>query len=167
MIPVLVLLAAVGNAGALVMLRKAVMGEPAAASFSLTQLWTLLHRRVWIAGISTLLAASALQATALSIGAVAQVQLIIILELPLTLIFASIVLGGPLHAREWTAVVTMTVGVALLLLPTGEMEVRVRGSPPNDWIWPSRRPRAPRHDRDGELPQLDVRLSPAYFVWND
>ena len=55
------------------------------------------------------------QATALSIGAVAQVQLIIILELPFTLVLASIVLGGPLNTREWTAIAAMTVGVALLL----------------------------------------------------
>jgi drug/metabolite transporter (DMT)-like permease len=115
MILILVLLAALANAAALVMLRKAALNEPAAPSFSLNQLWTLLHRRVWAAGIATLLAASTLQATALSIGAVSQVQLIIILELPLTLVLASITLGGSLRTREWTAIAAMTAGVALLL----------------------------------------------------
>ena len=43
---VLVLLAALANAGALVLLRKAALSEPAAPSFSLRQLWTLLHRPV-------------------------------------------------------------------------------------------------------------------------
>ena len=57
----------------------------------------------------------ALQATALSIGALSAVQLIIILELPFTLILGSIVLGGPLGIREWTAIASMTLGVALLL----------------------------------------------------
>ncbi len=115
LVPVLVLLAASANAAALVMLRKAALNEPAAPSFSLNQLWALLHSRLWAAGIATLFAASTLQATALSIGAVAQVQLIIILELPFTLILASIVLGGPLKTREWTAIAAMTAGVALLL----------------------------------------------------
>jgi drug/metabolite transporter (DMT)-like permease len=115
LVVVLVLIAASANAAALVMLRKAALSEPAAPSFSLNQLWALLHRRLWAAGIATLFAASTLQATALSIGAVAQVQLIIILELPFTLVLSSIVLGGPLKTREWTAIAAMTVGVALLL----------------------------------------------------
>jgi drug/metabolite transporter (DMT)-like permease len=115
LVPVLVLIAASADAAGLVMLRKAALNEPAAPSFSINQLWALLHSRLWAAGIGTLFAASALQATALGIGAVAQVQLIIILELPFTLILASIVLGGPLKTREWTAIATMTGGVALLL----------------------------------------------------
>lgn len=121
LVVVLVLLAASANAAALVMLRKAALGEPAASSFSLNQLWALLHSRLWAAGIATLFTASTLQATALSIGAVAQVQLIIILELPFTLVLASIVLGGTLKAREWTAIAAMTVGVALfyMLEPRG------------------------------------------------
>jgi hypothetical protein len=40
---------------------------------------------------------------------------IIILELPFTLILGSIVLGGSLRTQEWTAIATMTLGVALLL----------------------------------------------------
>jgi len=116
LVVVLVLIAASANAAALVMLRKAALNEPAARSFSLNQLWALLHRRLWAAGIATLFAASTLQATALSIGAVAQVQLIIILELPFTLVLSSIVLGGPLKTREWTAIAAMTVGLLLYML---------------------------------------------------
>ena len=49
MVPVVVLmlLAALANAGALVLLRKTALGEPAASSFSLRQRWSLLHRPVW------------------------------------------------------------------------------------------------------------------------
>ncbi len=43
----LVVLAALANVAALVLLRKASQREPAAPSFSLRQLWTLLHRPVW------------------------------------------------------------------------------------------------------------------------
>ena len=112
---VLVLLAALANAGALVLLRKAALSEPAASSFSLRQLWSLLHRPVWACGMATIFIGFTLQATALSIGALSAVQLIIILELPFTLILGSIVLGGSLRTQEWTAIATMTLGVALLL----------------------------------------------------
>ena len=111
----LVLFAAAANACALVLLRKAALSEPQQPSFTLRQLWTLLHRPVWAAGMATIFVGFALQATALSIGALSAVQLIIILELPFTLILGSIVLGGPLGIREWTAIASMTLGVALLL----------------------------------------------------
>ena len=112
---VLVLLAALANAGALVLLRKAALSEPAAPSFSLRQLWTLLHRPVWAGGMAMIFVGFVLQATALGIGAVSLVQLVLVLELPFTLILGPIVLGGPLRTREWTAIATMTVGVVLLL----------------------------------------------------
>jgi drug/metabolite transporter (DMT)-like permease len=112
---VLVVLAALANACALVLLRKAVLDDSAAPWFSLRQLWSLLHRPVWAGGMATIFIGFALQATALSIGAVSAVQLIIILELPFTLILGSFVLGGSLRVGEWTAVATMTLGVALLL----------------------------------------------------
>jgi drug/metabolite transporter (DMT)-like permease len=89
----LVVLAALANACALVLLRKAALGEPAAPSFTLRQLWSLLHRPIWAAGMATIFIGFALQATALSIGAVSAVQLIITLELPFTLILGSFVLG--------------------------------------------------------------------------
>jgi len=81
---VLVVLAALANAGALVLLRRASEREPAAPTFGLRQLWTLLHRPIWAAGMAAITLGFGLQATALSIGAVSHVQLIIILELPLT-----------------------------------------------------------------------------------
>lgn len=65
--------------------------------------------------MATIFIESGLQATALSIGAVSAVQLIITLELPYTLILGSFVLGGSMRVREWTAVGAMTLGVILLL----------------------------------------------------
>jgi drug/metabolite transporter (DMT)-like permease len=111
----LVVLAALANAGALVLLRKASELEPAEGAFDLRQLWALLHRPIWAAGMAAITVGFALQAAALSIGAVAEVQLIIIVELPLTLILGSFVLGGRLRTREWTAVATMTGGLVMLL----------------------------------------------------
>jgi len=112
---ILVLLAAAANASALVLLRRAALTEPPAPSFSLRQLWTLLRRPVWAGGMATIVLGFLLQAAALRIGAVSFVQLLLLLELPFTLILGSLVLGGSLRTREWSAVATMTVGLALLL----------------------------------------------------
>ena len=96
---VLVVLAALSTAGALVLLRKASLSEPAAASLSVRRLWTLLHRPVWAAGMAAIFLGFALQAAAPSVGAVSMVQLILVLELPFTLILGSIVLGVPCGPR--------------------------------------------------------------------
>lgn len=112
---VLVILAALANASALVLLRKAVIAEPPALSFSLRQLWTLLGRPIWAAGMAMIVMGFLLQAAALTIGAVSMVQLLLVMELPFTLILSSVVLGGALRLREWTATAAMTGGVMLLL----------------------------------------------------
>lgn len=129
----LVVLAAVANACALVLLRRSAGREPA-PTFGLQQLRAMLRCRTWAAGMLTLMVGGVLQATALALGAVTNVQLIITLELPMTLVLASIVLGGRLRTREWTAIAAMTVGVVLVLV---SLEPR-GGSPytsgPATWI---------------------------------
>lgn len=112
---ILVLLAASANASALVLLRRAALAEPPAPSFSLRQLWRLLCRPVWAGGMAAIVLGFLLQAAALRIGAISFVQLLLLLELPFTLILGSLVLGGALRKREWTAVATMTAGLGLLL----------------------------------------------------
>ncbi len=112
---VLVILAALANASALVLLRKAAIAEPPAPSFSLRQLWTLLGRPIWAAGMAMIVVGFLLQAAALTIGAVSMVQLLLVMELPFTLILSSVVLGGALRLREWTATAAMTGGLMLLL----------------------------------------------------
>ncbi|MCA1707727.1 MAG: DMT family transporter [Actinobacteria bacterium] len=112
---VLVLMAACANASALVLLRKAAMTGSPAPSISLRHLWALLRRPMWAAGMTTIVLGFLLQAAALRIGAVSLVQLLLVLELPFTLILGSIVLGGTLRTREWTAIAGMTAGLALLL----------------------------------------------------
>jgi hypothetical protein len=58
------------------------------------------------------------------------VQLILVLELPFTLILGSIVLGGSLRTQGWTAIATMTVGVVLLL-----SMLEPRGGDPYSTAW--------------------------------
>lgn len=120
---VLVLLAAAANAAALVLLRKATEAEEARPAFSLPLLWLLVRRRpVWGAGIATIAAGFVLQVLALANGPLSVVQLVILMELPFTLILAWLILGGRLHAREWSAIAAMTAGLVVVLFtlsPTG------------------------------------------------
>lgn len=111
----LVVLAALANAAALVLLRKAAVAEPVAPSFSLAQLWVLLRRPIWASGMAMIVVGFFLQAAALAVGAVSLVQLVLVLELPFTLVLSGLVLGGALRLREWTAIAAMTVGLVLAL----------------------------------------------------
>ena len=72
-------------------------------------------RPVWVSGIATLAAAFALQAVALATGAVSMVQLLVVLELPFTLILSRLMLGGRLRGREWSAIAAMACGVTVVL----------------------------------------------------
>lgn len=119
----LVLLSAATNAVALVLLRKATEAEEDRAKFSLRLLWLLVRRRpIWGAGIATIAVGFALQALALANGPLSVVQLVILMELPFTLLLAWPVLGGRLRAGEWSAIAAMTVGLVVVLFslsPTG------------------------------------------------
>jgi drug/metabolite transporter (DMT)-like permease len=112
---VLAVLAALGNAAASVLQRKADRKEPEGQATGLTLLWHLVHRPAWLGGIAALIAAFLLQAAALATGAIAVVQPILVLELAFTLMLASMVFRSRLHAREWTAIAGMTVGLASML----------------------------------------------------
>jgi drug/metabolite transporter (DMT)-like permease len=116
LVVVLVLAAAAVGALGLVLLRKATQAEPPRPGFSLSLLWLLIRRRpVWAAGLGAIVASFALQIAALANGPVSLVQPIVVMELPFTLVLSAVVLGGRLKAREWSALVVMTVGVAGLL----------------------------------------------------
>lgn len=109
------LLAAFANAASSVLQRKADREEPAEESLSPRLIWALLHKPVWFGGILGVIAGFLLQATALRNGALAVVEPILVFELPITLILASVVFRRRLHAREWTASLAITVGLAGLL----------------------------------------------------
>lgn len=114
---VLVVLAAMGNATASVLQRKAARTEPddGPAATSWAMIWSLAHKPVWFAGIAAIIVGVGLQAGALATGPIALVQPILVLELAFTLLLAAAVFHSRLHAREWTAIAGMTVGLALLL----------------------------------------------------
>lgn len=114
---VLVLLAAMANAAASVLQRKAARNEPDddSASSAWRMSWSLAHKPVWFGGIAAIIVGFLLQAGALATGPIALVQPILVLELAFTLILAAVVFHNRLHLREWTAIGGMTAGLALML----------------------------------------------------
>ncbi|MDT7618261.1 MAG: hypothetical protein QOF00_5708 [Pseudonocardiales bacterium] len=112
---VLVVLAALCNATASVLQRKVDRDEPVDGPTGLSLLWDLAHRPAWIAGIAALIVGFLLQAAALATGPIVLVQPLLVLELPFTLLLAGAVFGSRLHAREWTAIAGMSLGLAALL----------------------------------------------------
>lgn len=113
---VLAVLTAVSNGASNVLQRKANREGPGDTGISLTLIWRLLHRRIWLAGFAAIIASFLLQAAALRFAQLALVQPIIVVELPLTLIGASLVFHVSLHRREWLSVALMTVGLAAMVV---------------------------------------------------
>ncbi|EDX26512.1 hypothetical protein SSAG_06196 [Streptomyces sp. Mg1] len=92
-LPVLLaLFAALSNALATVLQRRAALTVPQSAGFRFGLIRDLLRRPVWVAGILAVIAAGAGQAFALATGPLALVQPLFVLELPLALLIASLLL---------------------------------------------------------------------------
>jgi drug/metabolite transporter (DMT)-like permease len=113
---VLVLLATIANATALVLQRKAAQDSARSRGVSAGTLRDMVQRPAWLIGTSVFAVAVALQATALSLGSIALVQPVLVMELPFTLLLGWLVLGGALRRREWIAVAVMSVGLVVLLV---------------------------------------------------
>lgn len=112
---VLAALAAASNAASNVLQRKADREEPAELAMSARLILDLVHRPVWLAGFATVIVSFILDGAALSMGQLAAVQPILVLELPMTLIAGSMVFGARMKRREWLAIMVMTAGLAGLI----------------------------------------------------
>jgi hypothetical protein len=108
-------LAAVGNATANVMQRKASLEQLRQRRFGLGLLWDLVRRPAWLLGFAGMAASFALQAVALGLGQLSAVETIITLEVPLTLLVASRVFNVRIGGSEWAAVLVMTGGMIALV----------------------------------------------------
>ncbi|MCD2192021.1 DMT family transporter [Actinomycetospora endophytica] len=126
--------AAVGALG-LVLLRKATEAEPPQQGFSWSLLWLLIRRRpVWAAGLAAVVGSFALQIAAIANGPVSLVQLVVVMELPFTLLLSAVLLGGRLERREWFALAVMTAGVAGLLLALAPSGGDPTSVPLSTWV---------------------------------
>ena len=108
-------LAAFGNALANVMQRKAALEQQPGSEFGVKVLKSLLHNVTWILGFTGMVASFILQAVALSLGELSAVEVVITLEVPLTLLLASFVFKSRLGRMEWSSILVMTGGAIVLI----------------------------------------------------
>ncbi|MEU3774075.1 DMT family transporter [Streptomyces sp. NPDC032472] len=115
-LPVLfALFAALSNALATVLQRRAALTVPQSQGFRFGLILDLLRRPVWVGGILAVIAAGAGQAAALATGALALVQPLFVLELPFALLIASLVTRHRLPGAVWRAVAAVVAGLGLAL----------------------------------------------------
>lgn len=127
-------LAAVANAVSSVLQRRAGREEDSDDEMSLRMITQLIRKPVWLFGILAVIAGFLLQAVALSFSALATVEPILVMELPITIVLAWRFLGEPMGRRESGSIVAMTVGLAGLiyfLSPSGGNQ----GKNVPDWKW--------------------------------
>jgi drug/metabolite transporter (DMT)-like permease len=111
----LAVLAAGCNALSSVMQRKANRDEPEDRPFGIALLGHLLTRPAWLLGFVAMLASFLLQAAALDQGELSAVEPVLALELPLTLMLASVVFRRRMNRRDWISSVAMAVGLAIFI----------------------------------------------------
>ena len=107
--------AALGNAVANVMQRRASLEQDPGHEFGVRVLARLIRRKTWLLGFSGMVASFVLQAVALSLGQLSAVEPIITLEVPLTMLVAGHVFAAPLGRLEWSAIFAMTAGMIALV----------------------------------------------------
>ncbi|ATW51271.1 DMT family transporter [Streptomyces peucetius] len=116
LLPVLfALCAALSNAFATVLQRKAALAVPRSEGFRAGLMLDLLRRPVWLAGMLAVVVAGLCQAVALGTGPLTIVQPLFVLELPLALVLATLLLHGSLPRAGWVAVAGVVVGLGIAL----------------------------------------------------
>ncbi|MFF5567436.1 DMT family transporter [Streptomyces sp. NPDC012623] len=108
-------LTAISNGSASVLQRRAASTVPDRAAMRLSLIGGLLRQKVWLAGIGLVLVAAGCQAIALATGPIAVVQPIFVMELPATLLLASLLFRRRLPRSTWYGVAAVTCGLALAM----------------------------------------------------
>ncbi|SEE16454.1 hypothetical protein SAMN05216532_7169 [Streptomyces sp. 2231.1] len=133
---VLALLAALSNASASVLQRRAAVeqgDEGTGARAAGRRLLYLLRRPSWLAGAGLLALSSLLQAGALATGSLSLVQPLLAAELLFTLAVGSLVFRRRPDGRTWLAFAALAVGLALFLLAAAPSPGRPT-APPEAWL---------------------------------
>ncbi|MGP3737638.1 DMT family transporter (plasmid) [Streptomyces sp. GDS52] len=125
--------AALSNALATVLQRKAALGVPRSDKLRAGLMLDLLRRPVWLIGISAVITAAACQAVALATGPMTIVQPLLVLELPLALVIATLLLQGGLSRSGWAAVCAVVTGLAVALLAASPAGNRTH-APMDRWL---------------------------------
>ncbi|MEU6405861.1 DMT family transporter [Streptomyces sp. NPDC046985] len=133
---VFALLAALSNASASVLQRRAATDESASGSGvrqALRWLVRLLRRPYWIAGAGLLALSTVFQAAALAVGSLSLVQPLLASELLFTLAVGSVVFRHRPDGRTWGAFAALAVGLALFLGAASPSE-GVPTTEPGGWL---------------------------------
>lgn len=118
----LMVVAAMCNAGASVLQRRASRTEPESAEFSARMITDLVRRPAWLLGVCTMLAGFVLHGVSISVSWIALVQPVLVAELPFTLLLASWAFRLRIPPRDWLAIGLASAGLATFvecLDPTG------------------------------------------------
>lgn len=130
----LAVLAAATNAASSVLQRKANLREVQAHRTGWGGLADLLRQPLWLAGIGAVVLSFLLQAGALSAGELSEVQPLMSLELPLTLLLASVAFHRRLGRAAWTDIGAMSVGLAVFLFSLSPTEGAPGGVSGTGWV---------------------------------
>lgn len=133
---VLALLAAVSNASASVLQRRAAADESdsrSGARHALRWLAHVLQRPHWLAGAGLLALSAVLQASALAVGSLSVVQPLLASELLFTLIVGSVVFHRRPDRRTWVAFASLGAGLALFLASASPSPGRTT-APGGSWL---------------------------------
>ncbi|MET8884255.1 DMT family transporter [Streptomyces rubiginosohelvolus] len=117
-------LTALSNGSASVLQRRAAMEVPDSDAMRLSLMTRLVRQNVWLAGIGLVIVAAVCQAIALATGPIAVVQPIFVIELPLTLLVAGLVMRVRADAVVWSGVAAVTAGLALGMAAAAPVEGR-------------------------------------------
>ncbi|GHE06671.1 DMT family transporter [Streptomyces alanosinicus] len=135
----LALLAALTNASASVLQRRAAVQEPyedgpaGGAGSAVRRLGRLLRRPFWLAGAALLAVSGLLQAGALAVGGLSLVQPLLATELLFTLVVGSVVFRRRPGGGTWLAFAALAAGLALFLLAAAPGAGRPT-APPRAWL---------------------------------
>ncbi|MEV5432402.1 DMT family transporter [Streptomyces sp. NPDC052701] len=134
LVPVLFALgAAFSDALATVLQRKAALKVPRSDTLRAGLMLDLLRHPVWLAGILAVVTAAVCQAVALATGPLTVVQPLLVLELPLALVIATVLLQGRLSRPGWVAVCAVVAGLAVALVAASPAGNRTQ-VPMDRWI---------------------------------
>jgi drug/metabolite transporter (DMT)-like permease len=133
---VLALLAALSNASASVLQRRAAADESdsrTGARHAVRWLANVLRRPHWLAGAGLLALSTVLQASALAVGSLSVVQPLLTSELLFTLVVGSVVFHRRPDRRTWVAFAALGTGLALFLAAASPSPGR-SGAPWGGWL---------------------------------
>jgi drug/metabolite transporter (DMT)-like permease len=132
MVFVLALAAALANALTSVFQRKGIERAPQAATLRFSLITYAVRRGIWLAGFGLMIISFLLQAVALHLGRLSEVQPILTTELVFLVIVLVAWFGFRMGGREWTGVVAVTAGLAGFLAFADPVDGTL--SPPL-WEW--------------------------------